>query len=244
VTQALPDDSPAERRRQKVRTAILDAAERVFSREGEAGLSIRRLAEEIDYSPAAIYKYFGSKEELVDQLKESFFECLLADIDEAAYTSLPFRERACQTFARYIETAITRPHHYVAAFSNAPSFEGADLAGRYAGKDPAAFRASEKGKAFQVIAGLIEEGQASGIFRSDMDPLLAAKSLWASMHGLAMLLIQLPGFPVWLPTPHPDLTRPDFIQLHTQLMFSSLCEPASRTPIETPRPGPETMSEP
>ncbi len=42
-SDTLPEESPAERRRQRVRTAILDAAERVFSNEGEAGLSIRRL---------------------------------------------------------------------------------------------------------------------------------------------------------------------------------------------------------
>ena len=42
------DPTPAERRRLKVRGAIIDAAERVFALEGESGLSIRRLAEEID----------------------------------------------------------------------------------------------------------------------------------------------------------------------------------------------------
>lgn len=234
MSQSLPEESPAERRRQKVRTAILDAAERVFSKEGEAGLSIRRLAEEIDYSPAAIYKYFGSKEELVDELKEAFFECLLSDIDEAAYTSLPFRERACHTFAKYIETAIARPHHYIAAFTYTDI--SIDFASRYAAMDPATFRATHKGRAFHVIADLIAEGQANGTFRTPVEPLLAAKSLWASMHGLAMLLIQLPGFPVSLPTPHPDLTQPDFIRLHTELMFSSLCAPAS----ETHRPGPQS----
>ena len=40
--------SPAERRRLRVREAILDAAERVFAQEGEAGLSIRRIADEIE----------------------------------------------------------------------------------------------------------------------------------------------------------------------------------------------------
>ncbi|MFN7055229.1 TetR/AcrR family transcriptional regulator [Hyphomonas sp.] len=239
MSEILPDDSPAERRRQKVRTAILDAAERVFAKEGEAGLSIRRLAEEIDYSPAAIYKYFGSKEELVDELKESFFECLLSDIDEAAYTTLPFRERACHTFGKYIETAITRPHHYMAAFSYTLAFEGIDLASHFGDMDPEVFRASHKGRAFHVIAGLIEEGQATGMFRADIDPFLAAKSLWASMHGVAMLLIQLPGFPSALPTPHPDLTRPDFIRLHTELMFAGLCVPSSQKQSHLPRSGPD-----
>ena len=69
--------SPAERRRHKIRARILSAAEQVFAREGVDGLSIRRLAENIDYSPAAIYKYFKSKDELVDELKETFFGLIL-----------------------------------------------------------------------------------------------------------------------------------------------------------------------
>ena len=73
-----------------MRGAILEAAERVFSVEGEAGLSIRRLAEEIDYSPSAIYKYFGSKDELVDELKEQLADAgvLIAPVGPANAQSL------------------------------------------------------------------------------------------------------------------------------------------------------------
>ena len=76
-TDDAPEETPADRRRSRVRESIISAAERVFAKEGEEGLSIRRLADEIDYSPSAIYKYFGSKEELIDELKEAFFERLL-----------------------------------------------------------------------------------------------------------------------------------------------------------------------
>ena len=86
--------SPAQRRRNKVRARILSAAERVFAREGASGLSIRRLAETIDYSPAAIYKYFSSKDELVDELKETFFELILENVNRIVDTSTPFAERA------------------------------------------------------------------------------------------------------------------------------------------------------
>ncbi len=58
---SIDDLTPAERRRLKVRDAIIEAAEDLFTKEGEQGISMRRLAEAIDYSPAAIYKYFDSK---------------------------------------------------------------------------------------------------------------------------------------------------------------------------------------
>lgn len=216
---SLPEESPAERRRQRVRTAILDAAERVFSTEGETGLSIRRLADEIDYSPAAIYKYFGSKEELLDELKESFFERLMSNIDKAALTSLPFEARVRHCFARYIETAIERPHHYAAAFSSitepsTPLDEPTHWA---------QFEQSHKGQAFMVVVSLVREGQENGIFDTSFDPYIAAKSLWASMHGIALLLIHLPGFPVILPTPDRGIDTAAFIQFHAALLFRSLC---------------------
>lgn len=218
-SDALPDESPAERRRQRVRMAILDAAERVFSQEGETGLSIRRLADEIDYSPAAIYKYFGSKEELLDELKESFFERLMSTVDKAALSGLPFETRVRHCFAKYVETAIARPHHYAAAFSSASEMATLPEAGTHWFE----FENSHKGQAFMVVVSLVREGQEIGVFDTAFDPYVAAKSLWASMHGVALLLIHLPGFPVISPTPDPDIDRAGFIQFHAGLLFRSLC---------------------
>ena len=223
-SDTLPEESPAERRRQRVRTAILDAAERVFSNEGEAGLSIRRLAEEIDYSPAAIYKYFGSKEELLDELRESFFERLMCTVDRAALTSLPFEDRVRQCFAKYVEAAIERPHHYAAAFASAAD-PGAGM------NDPGCwedFEQTHKGQAFMIVVGLVREGQEIGVFDAAFDPYIAAKSLWASMHGVALLLIHLPGFPGLLPGADRGIDTGQFIQFHAGLLFRSLCaSPAS-----------------
>lgn len=218
-TQPVSEESPAERRRQKVRSAILDAAERVFSEEGEAGLSIRRLADEIDYSPAAIYKYFGSKEELLDQLKESFFERLMSTIDRATLASLPFETRARQCFVKYVETAIARPHHYAAAFASVSDRDQmpSDIS---CWED---FERTQKGQAFMVVVTLVREGQERGVFDPSFDPYIAAKSLWASLHGVALLLIHLPGFPVMLPRQDKGLDVGEFIQFHAGQMFRSLC---------------------
>ncbi len=54
-------------RRRHVRTkqAILDAALEIVIQNGPAALSMRSLAERIDYSPAGLYEYFSSKEEII-----------------------------------------------------------------------------------------------------------------------------------------------------------------------------------
>jgi AcrR family transcriptional regulator len=217
--QSLPTDStPAERRRQKVRGAILEAAERVFSVEGEAGLSIRRLAEEIDYSPSAIYKYFGSKDELVDELKEAFFERLMQSVDRMAYDQLSFDQRIHRCFRTYIDVAIERPHHYLAAFSTTGASAHHDAVdGAWA-----EFQQTFKGQAFGTVVALVEEGQSLGAFDRTLDPVHAAKSLWSSMHGLAQLLIHNPGLPQMSPAPERAMTADTFIAFHVSMLVRSL----------------------
>ncbi|MEO0982852.1 MAG: TetR/AcrR family transcriptional regulator [Pseudomonadota bacterium] len=216
MSTATHETSPAERRRRKVRDTILAAAERVFAREGEAGLSIRRLADEVDYSPAAIYKYFRSKDELVDELKEAFFERILAQIGLMRDTSKPFPQRARLCFAVYVRTALEKPHHYVAAFSG----QAPGLAERAAQPAP---EPSKKHQAFAEMRGMVQEGVDTGALRLDLDAGDAARSIWAALHGLAMLMAHLPDFPRMRPD-EPERDRDAFIDYHADLIARGLEE--------------------
>ena len=60
--------TPSERRFEKNRQAILDAARSIIMENGVDGLSMRTLADLVDYSPAALYKYFRDKDEILDEL--------------------------------------------------------------------------------------------------------------------------------------------------------------------------------
>src|SRR6476646_3519921 len=72
-----------ERDREAVRRAILDAARDLFVTEGYQNVSIRKIAERIEYSPAAIYGYFASKDDIFFALAEEGFR-LLCDRGAAA----------------------------------------------------------------------------------------------------------------------------------------------------------------
>tara|TARA_R110000787_G_scaffold93939_8_gene196403 strand:- start:27155 stop:27865 length:711 start_codon:yes stop_codon:yes gene_type:complete len=229
------DPTPAERRRLKVRGAIIEAAERVFALEGESGLSIRRLAEEIDYSPSAIYKYFGSKDELIDELKEAFFERLLARVGRVSCVDAPFAVRGRACVSTYIETAIERPYHYAAAFSHIQSAETAPQSP----EDWEAFTQSNKGRAFGVLVSMVEEGQSLGVFDPDLDPFLSATSVWAASHGVAQLLTHLPHFPAVTPT-HAPVSASEFITFHADLVFRGLQSPANRQQTDFISPGEKT----
>ena len=72
-----------EREREAVARAILDAARELFVAEGYQNVSIRKIAERIEYSPAAIYGYFPSKDDIFLALAEEGFRLLLVPAEEA-----------------------------------------------------------------------------------------------------------------------------------------------------------------
>ena len=67
-----------ERERESIRAAILEAARDLFVAEGYRNVSIRKIAERIEYSPAAIYSYFESKDDIFFALAEEGFRLLYA----------------------------------------------------------------------------------------------------------------------------------------------------------------------
>src|SRR6185369_11202818 len=67
-----------ERERVAVARAILAAARELFIAEGYQHVSMRKIAERIEYSPAAIYSYFPSKDDIFFALAEEGFR-ILAD---------------------------------------------------------------------------------------------------------------------------------------------------------------------
>jgi TetR/AcrR family transcriptional regulator, cholesterol catabolism regulator len=80
---AAPKQSRRERRRDEERTRILHAAERVYRRRGYAAAGMREIAEEADLSPANLYHYFGSKEELLFFCQDRALDRLLEALEAA-----------------------------------------------------------------------------------------------------------------------------------------------------------------
>ena len=78
-----------EREREATTRAILDAARELFVAEGYQNVSIRKIAEKIEYSPAAIYSYFPSKDDIFLALAEEGFNLLFDSADECACRTDP-----------------------------------------------------------------------------------------------------------------------------------------------------------
>lgn len=173
--------SARAKRRAKVRASIITAAEKIFLKEGEIAVSMRRLAEETDYSPAALYKYFGSKREVFEAVRESFFEKLVARLD-AATDAGQSAANVCTLAAKaYVQTALENPGTYLMAYSSWGEHDRPE-------------QGSFGHRAAEQLQELISTGVACGEFASD-DIALTAKSIWASVHGLTSLLIQVKELP-------------------------------------------------
>ena len=66
-----------EREKEEVRRKILDAARELFASEGYERVTMRRIADAIEYSPTTIYNHFEDKDDLVHALCEEDFGRLL-----------------------------------------------------------------------------------------------------------------------------------------------------------------------
>jgi len=108
-----------ERDREAVRRSILDAARELFVAEGFQNVSIRKIAERIEYSPAAIYGYFASKDDIFFDLAEEGFR-MLGDSAPARHDSrmpqAPPLERVRALFWRLYEFSRDQPQYFALIF--------------------------------------------------------------------------------------------------------------------------------
>src|SRR3979409_83638 len=101
------------RDREAVRRAILDAARDLFVIEGFQNVSIRKIAERIEYSPAAIYGYFPSKDDIFFALAEDVSRLLGEMVpDGPAGADPPPLDRVRQIFWSMYEFSRAHPQYF------------------------------------------------------------------------------------------------------------------------------------
>jgi AcrR family transcriptional regulator len=169
-----------KRERQDLRKAILEAAGELFAQEGIEKVSMRKIAEKIEYSPTTIYLYFKDKADLISALVRDYFEDFLRTVETLTASSPEDPLEAIKVSMRaYIDFGIGNPLAYRLAFMvEAQAQEGDDSGIR----------------AFAHLHGLVKACIAKGVFR-DEDPSLVANVLWSMNHGMVSLAITRAAFP-------------------------------------------------
>lgn len=106
-----------ERDREAVRGSILDAARELFIKDGFEQVSIRKIAERVEYSPAAIYGYFPSKDDIFFALAEDGFRLMYGDQQSLdALDDLPPLECIRRLFWRFYVFSCEHPQYFSLMF--------------------------------------------------------------------------------------------------------------------------------
>jgi AcrR family transcriptional regulator len=103
-----------DRERTEMRQAILRAASEIAAQEGWHAVTIRRVAEKIEYSPPTIYEYFESKEALLEAEASEGFRLLLAALYAARDAHSDPRERLAAMGRAYWDFVWAHPQLYQA----------------------------------------------------------------------------------------------------------------------------------
>jgi AcrR family transcriptional regulator len=168
---------PRTRRKQVLRQKILDVSREILLSQGFAGLTMRRVAEAIDYSPAAIYLHFQSREQIAQELcfagLRQLYERLQNVTAKDPATRLSGYARA------YLEYSQSDPETYRLIFMADSQLTKAVFTHRDSGGGEAALRL--------IVAAFTE--LPTGSKKTCAKPSELAELFWASLHGLASLRI-------------------------------------------------------
>lgn len=177
-----------ERLRGETRQAILDATQEIVERDGVDAFSLRGVARAVGYSPAAIYEYFGSKDELLDCLyfagNGGLADQMLRVLRDAP-PDQPVAETVKDLGRTYRRQALAQPELYRFIFGHVhrPNHRK-DLSAGASGEE------HEPGDAFALLVDTIDQGIRRGEF-VPMPATVLAVAAWALVHGF--VTIELSG---------------------------------------------------
>lgn len=171
-----------EREKSETRDKILDAARELFVTEGYEGVSMRKVAEKIEYSPTAIYVHFADKNELFRELCHQDY-ARLAEVFQSSVMSTDPIERLKQIGAIYIDFGVRYPNHYKFMFMTTHPEHELDDEDREMMGNP------EK-DAYAFLKWAVQQAIDAGCFREDLrDADAVSQTLWAAVHGVISLEI-------------------------------------------------------
>ena len=162
------------RRHSETRDEIMLAAREVLLERGAADLSLREIARRAGYSPAALYKYFDSKDDVVKALADSAMGALL-EAFAAVPAGTPPDERAVEIGLAYLEFARHNPEDVAIITMHESVAVGPQSA--------------EHEQLEETVLGVFREGAASGVFSMPTpdDAEFMTYGAWALAQGLATL---------------------------------------------------------
>ncbi|MEW6131062.1 MAG: TetR/AcrR family transcriptional regulator [Acidobacteriota bacterium] len=175
-----------EREKEQLRQTILDAARELFLNEGYENVSMRRIAEKIEYSPTTIYLYFKDKTELLFAICDETFAKLskkMASISQENQDPVESLRKGCRS---YVDFGLKHPNHYKVTFINHSEL--------HLGKEHYLRKGSKGMETYGYLCRAVEVCVKEHRLR-ETDVEAISQMLWAVIHGVTSLLITKRDFP-------------------------------------------------
>ena len=183
-----------EREKAEMRLKLLDAARELFVSGGEDAVTLRRVAERIEYSATTIYLYFPNKEALIRELCAADFTDYSRTLQQAERIADPIL-RLRKVATAYLDFGLLYPAHYRSMFmtspglppvSGEPQTKGDSLiekASASAQKTPPA-----PPSPYDFLHTAVFKAMAAGSFKPQYrDVATIAQVIWSGLHGVISL---------------------------------------------------------
>jgi AcrR family transcriptional regulator len=168
-----------EKQKNEIRKLILDASMKLFVEEGFESVTIRKIAELIEYSPTTVYLYFKDKDEIFYSLHDMGFEKMHEfnkDLDSIQNPLVRLHKMG----ENYLRFGMESPEFYTMMFiAGEPMKKISELGCDWKPGDAALGRLKE------TVTECMEKG-----YLAKGDPYLASLSVWSFVHGLVSLAIR------------------------------------------------------
>ena len=177
------------REKQELRQRIQEAATELFVLDGYQNVSIRKIADRIEYAPSTIYLYFKDKEELVHSICNDMFAELSEILIGIRLQDLAPQQKMAKCLRAYIEFGLAHPNHYVVTFCT-PELQ-------YMHQQPKADHEAIMSaglECFDLLRQGLQEALNSDSIRA-INIEVTSQTVWAQIHGLTSLLVSMQSFP-------------------------------------------------
>ncbi len=191
---------------ENIKKKIIDAANEILINEGYENLSIRKIADKIEYSPGIIYHYFKDKAEIIKCVVDIGYGNILKKIKEVPISKENPDKTLILVLRAYIEFFLENPGQFRAILMNDIN----EVRGKVNILEKGI---SKKRKSMEELCKLISLCIKKGKFRK-MDEELTAQIIWTATHGLISRLI--------IEKDIPEEQRYRLIEHHFEILINGL----------------------
>jgi len=164
-----------------LRRTLVDETLQMVDADGAEAFSLRSVAAATGVSPMAVYRHFANREELLRATAAVALEQFGADLEAGLDGSNSVADRARALLLGYLDAAIASPGRFRLMFGPAG-----------AGHPDGVLDAPPDGPRPQRLFVALASEQLAAHPGVELDPITLAATSWASIHGLATLVIDGP----------------------------------------------------